>query len=81
MFWLGILIVAGIALLPALYGLRRLRRRVDARDSALTLYRGQLAELDRDRDLGLVRVMNMAPLGSKSSADCLLPMSRLPPRT
>ncbi|GAC87432.1 cytochrome c-type biogenesis protein CcmH/CycH [Gluconobacter thailandicus F149-1 = NBRC 100600] len=54
MFWLGILIVAGIALLPALYGLRRLRRRVDARDSALTLYRGQLAELDRDRDLGLV---------------------------
>ncbi|MDI6651509.1 c-type cytochrome biogenesis protein CcmI [Gluconobacter japonicus] len=54
MFWLGILIVAGVALLPALYGLRRLRRRVDARDSALTLYRGQLAELDRDRDLGLV---------------------------
>ncbi|GAD11089.1 cytochrome c biogenesis factor [Gluconobacter frateurii NBRC 103465] len=54
MFWLGILIVAGVALLPALYGLRRVRRRVDARDSALTLYRGQLAELDRDRDLGLV---------------------------
>jgi len=54
LFWLGILSVAAITLLPALYGLRRLRRRVDARDSALTLYRGQLAELDRDRDLGLV---------------------------
>ena len=54
MFWLGILIVAAIVLIPSLMGLRRVRHRVDARDSALALYRGQLTELDRDRTIGLL---------------------------
>ncbi|MBS1061957.1 c-type cytochrome biogenesis protein CcmI [Gluconobacter wancherniae] len=54
MFWLGILIVAAIVLIPSLMGLRRVRHRVDARDSALALYKGQLTELDRDRTIGLL---------------------------
>ncbi|EHH69033.1 c-type cytochrome biogenesis protein CcmI [Gluconobacter morbifer] len=54
MFWLGTLIVTAVVLLPALLGLRHLRRRVDARDSALALYRGQLGELERDHALALI---------------------------
>ncbi|MBF0875901.1 c-type cytochrome biogenesis protein CcmI [Gluconobacter cerevisiae] len=54
MFWLGILIIAAVALCPAFLGLRTLRRRVNARDSALTLYRGQLGDLERDHALALI---------------------------
>lgn len=54
MFWLGILIITAVALCPAFLGLRTLRRRVNARDSALALYRGQLGDLERDHALALI---------------------------
>lgn len=54
MFWLEILLIAVIALCPAFLGLRTLRRRVNARESALALYRGQLGELERDHALALI---------------------------
>lgn len=68
MIWLGLLLIGAIALLPLLAVLRRPGRYltqngasgvddgglVDERSSALALYRGQLADLERDRELGLV---------------------------
>jgi len=46
--WLGIVLICAVALLPALVCLRRAPRPRSERESALALYRGQLAELDRD---------------------------------
>ncbi|WP_367159452.1 c-type cytochrome biogenesis protein CcmI [Kozakia baliensis] len=58
MVWLGLLLIGALALLPLLAGLRRLRgtpsNMADERASALALYRGQLAELDRDLAGGLI---------------------------
>ncbi|GBR49393.1 c-type cytochrome biogenesis protein CcmI [Neokomagataea thailandica] len=54
MSWISFLLITLITLLPVMVGLRWAQLRVGARQSALALYRGQLAELDRDKHLGLV---------------------------
>ncbi|GBR53224.1 cytochrome c-type biogenesis protein CycH [Neokomagataea thailandica NBRC 106555] len=54
MSWVSFLLITLIALLPVFLGLAWAQLRVGSRQSALALYRGQLTELDRDKNLGLV---------------------------
>ena len=53
MLWVAIVVLAGTALIPLLLTLRRARPGVRP-SPALALYRDQLAELDRERDEGLI---------------------------
>lgn len=48
MIWLAILVLVGVALTPLALVLRRRAETQGARDPAMALHRGQLAELDRD---------------------------------
>jgi cytochrome c-type biogenesis protein CcmH len=54
MIWIGILLLSAVVLLPAVAALRRTARLRDERESAMVLHRAQLAELDRDRQDGLI---------------------------
>jgi cytochrome c-type biogenesis protein CcmH len=51
--WVAIVVLAGTALIPLLLTLRHARPAVQA-SPALAFYRDQLAELDRERDEGLI---------------------------
>lgn len=54
MIWLGIVVLSALALLPALLTLWRRNRTLDERSAALALHEAQLAELDRDLDIGMI---------------------------
>lgn len=54
MIWIGIFLLSAVVLLPSLLAFRRTTRLRDERESALVLLRAQLAELDRDRQDGLI---------------------------
>ncbi|ACI52660.1 cytochrome c-type biogenesis protein CcmI [Gluconacetobacter diazotrophicus PA1 5] len=54
MIWIGIFLLSTVVLLPAIVAIRRTDRLTDERASALLLHYAQLAELDRDRQDGLI---------------------------
>ncbi|GBQ25123.1 cytochrome c-type biogenesis protein CycH [Gluconacetobacter sacchari DSM 12717] len=54
MIWIGIFLLSAVVLLPSLLAFRRTTRLRDERESAMLLHRAQLAELDRDRESGLI---------------------------
>ncbi|RFD20766.1 c-type cytochrome biogenesis protein CcmI [Komagataeibacter melaceti] len=54
MIWIGICLLGAIALLPALFCLRRTTLLRDERETALALHQAQLAELERDLNEGMI---------------------------
>ncbi|MBB2205114.1 c-type cytochrome biogenesis protein CcmI [Gluconacetobacter takamatsuzukensis] len=54
MIWIGIFLLSAVVLLPSLLAFRHTTRLRDEREAALVLLRAQLAELDRDRECGLI---------------------------
>ncbi|MCX2560047.1 c-type cytochrome biogenesis protein CcmI [Acetobacter farinalis] len=55
MIWLSIVLLSGLALVPAALPLWRRTRHVrDERSAALALHDAQLSEIDRDLDIGLI---------------------------